>query len=53
MFLLRMVAAKNSRNRRAAWSPAPAMTAGMANVLPTSPPLTGIEASTTADTLRR
>ena len=28
MFLLRMVAAKNSRNRRAAWSPASAMTRG-------------------------
>ena len=28
MFLLRMVAAKNSRKRRAAWSPASAMTRG-------------------------
>jgi hypothetical protein len=30
VFRLRMVAAKNSRNRRAAWSPAPAMVAGTA-----------------------
>ena len=28
MFLLRMVAAKNSRKRRAAWSPASAITRG-------------------------
>ena len=28
VFLLRMVAAKNSRNRRAAWSPASAITRG-------------------------
>ena len=34
VFLLRMVAAKNSRKRRAAWSPASAITTGRQDDLP-------------------
>src|SRR5271165_3862418 len=53
VFLLRMVAAKNSMNRRAAWSPAPAITAGTASVLRSDFALTGAVASITAGRLLR
>jgi hypothetical protein len=53
VFLLRMVAAKNSRNRRVAWSPASAIAAGTASVLRKLDFLIGAAASITAGTLRR
>jgi hypothetical protein len=53
VFLLRMLAAKNSRNRRAACSPASAIAAGIASVLRKLEVLTGAAASMTAGTLRR
>jgi hypothetical protein len=48
-----MVAAKNSRNRRAAWSPTSAIAAGIASLLRNDGARTGVETSTTAGTLRR
>jgi hypothetical protein len=53
VFLLRIVAAKNSINRRAACSPAPAIAAGTASELRSDDALTGVAASTTAGKLRR
>jgi hypothetical protein len=53
VFLLRIWAAKNARKRRAAWTPAPAITAGTAIVLRAAASLTVAAASTIASTLRR
>src|ERR1700719_681562 len=53
VFLLRMLAAKNSRNRRTACSPASAIAAGTASVLRKPAALTGAAASMTVGRLRR